>query len=72
MSKTERRGFWGTVTYIGSISVMFVIPVVIGAYVGWLIDGKYRTGSISWTLTFILIGVFVGAYSVYHAVYKGL
>ena len=72
MKKAEERGFWSTVVFIGSIGVMFVVPVIVGAYVGWVIDGKYKTEGVSWTLTFILVGIMVGAYSVYHSVYKRL
>ncbi len=72
MSKGEGRGFWGTLTFIGSISVIFVVPVIIGAYIGWVIDGRYKTGQVSWTITLMLVGVIVGVYSVYHSVYKRL
>jgi ATP synthase protein I len=72
MKKAEEKGFWGTVVFIGSVGVMFVVPVIVGAYVGWVIDGKYKTEGVSWTLTFILVGIMVGAYSVYHSVYKRL
>jgi ATP synthase protein I len=50
--------------YLGSIGIMMAIPIVAGAYLGRWLDAQ-RTGfSFSWTVSLILIGVFVGAANV--------
>ena len=50
--------------YLGSIGIMLVLPIVAGAYLGRWLD-EHQTGfSFSWTISLILIGVFVGAVNV--------
>jgi len=50
--------------YLGSIGIMLVLPIVAGAYLGRWLD-EHQTGfSFSWTISLILIGVFVGAANV--------
>ncbi len=56
----------------GNIGLMIALPVCGGAYLGWYLDGKYKIGNISWTISFICIGLFIGTYSVYHNIYKKL
>ena len=69
--KREKKGIIFVISYIGSISIIFILPVVIGAYIGWWIDGKYKgDGTVSWTITGILIGVMIGIYNIYQIFYK--
>ena len=44
---------------------MLALPIVAGAYLGAWLDEKLKGYSVSWTITLILIGVFVGAMNVY-------
>lgn len=55
---------------IGNIGLMMALPICGGAYLGWYLDGKYKIGTMSWTVSLICIGVFIGFYSVYHNIYK--
>lgn len=62
----ERSTLMAQTTFLGTLGLVFVLPVVIGAYLGrWLDDMSPKGFSIHWTLTCILIGVFVGAMNVY-------
>ncbi len=70
LEEERGRNIWYTLGYIGSVSIVFLLPVVLGTYVGWWLDGKYKTGSISWTITFMLLGLCIGAYNVYRVVYR--
>ncbi len=70
LEKKKKRNIWYALSYIGSISIIFLLPVVAGAYIGWWLDGRYRVGKISWTITGILLGIFIGIYNVYHLFYK--
>ncbi len=54
----------------GIVALIFLFPVVLGTYLGWWLDGRYRAGRISWTITFMLLGIMVGAYNVYRIVYR--
>ena len=51
--------------YLGTLGVIFVLPVIGGAYLGTWLDNRMKGYSFSWTLTMILLGVFVGAFDVY-------
>lgn len=51
--------------YLGTLGLLFVIPVIVGAYVGRWLDGLSAGYSIRWTLSLIILGVGFGAVSVY-------
>ena len=64
-AERDRPTLLGQTVYVGTLGLLFVIPVVIGAYVGRWIDGLVEGYSISWTISLILLGVMVGAMNVY-------
>ena len=51
--------------YLGTLGLLFVVPVIVGAYVGRWLDGLSVGYSMRWTLSLIILGVGVGAVSVY-------
>lgn len=51
--------------YLGTLGLLFVVPVIVGAYVGRWLDGLSAGYSMRWTLSLIILGVGVGAVSVY-------
>ena len=51
--------------YLGTLGLLFVVPIVVGAYVGRWLDGLSAGYSIRWTLSLIVIGVAIGALNVY-------
>jgi ATP synthase protein I len=51
--------------YLGTLGVIFVLPVIVGAYLGNWLDNRIKGYSFSWTVTLIVLGVFVGAIDVY-------
>lgn len=61
----ERPTLLGQTVYIGTLGLLFVLPVVGGAYLGQWLDGLAVGYSIRWTMSLILLGVFVGALNVY-------
>jgi ATP synthase protein I len=44
---------------------MFVLPVVGGAYLGQWLDGLSQGYEVRWTVSLIVLGVFIGAVNVY-------
>ena len=50
---------------IGTLGLMFVLPVVAGAYLGRWLDSLAAGYSIRWTLSMIFLGVIIGAINVY-------
>lgn len=64
-AEEERPTLLGQTVYLGTLGLLFVLPVVGGAYLGLWLD-KHMTGfSTSWTMSLIIVGVFVGAVNVY-------
>ena len=64
-AERERHQWLGQTVYVGTLGLVFVVPVVGGAYLGAWLDGRLAGYSISWTLTLILLGLVVGAVNVY-------
>lgn len=51
--------------YIGTLGLVFVLPVIGGAYLGHWLDGLVEGYSTRWTLSLIFAGVIVGGVNVY-------
>jgi len=64
-AERERPTLIAQTIYIGTLGLLFVLPVVGGAYLGQWLDGLATAYSIRWTVSLILAGVFVGAFNVY-------
>jgi ATP synthase protein I len=64
-AERERKTLLAQTVYIGTLGLVFVLPVIGGAYLGHWIDGLVPGYSIRWTVSLIVLGVFVGAVNVY-------
>ncbi|MGD2167456.1 MAG: AtpZ/AtpI family protein [Gammaproteobacteria bacterium] len=64
-AEKERATLLGYTVYIGTLGLLFVLPVVGGAYLGVWLDGMVSGYSVRWTVSLIFVGVFVGAVNVY-------
>jgi ATP synthase protein I len=51
--------------YVGTLGLLFVLPVVGGAYLGRWLDSLLEGYSMRWTLSLIFLGVVIGAFNVY-------
>lgn len=51
--------------FLGTLGLLFVLPVIGGAYLGAWLDGKVTGYSVRWTISLIIVGVFIGAVNVY-------
>lgn len=51
--------------YLGTAGILFVLPVIAGAYLGRWLDGLVAGYSIRWTMSLILLGVGVGGMNLY-------
>lgn len=67
MKKAEREQptLMGQTVYIGMLGLLFVLPVIGGAYLGHWLDNMATGYSIRWTVSMILLGVIIGAINVY-------
>ena len=64
-AERDRPTLLGQTVYVGTLGLLMVIPIVVGAYVGQWLDSLVEGYSIRWTISFILIGVVIGAMNIY-------
>lgn len=64
-SERERSSLAAQTIYLGVLGFLLVLPIVAGAYFGKWLDDKVNYFSMHWTISMILLGVFVGAINVY-------
>jgi len=64
----ERHDWLLQTVHLGTLGLVFVVPVIAGAYLGRWLDQQAEGYSITWTTSLIIIGVAIGAYNVYHQV----
>ena len=55
----------GQTVYLGVLGLLFVLPVIGGAYLGRWLDGLIAGYSLRWTLSLLIVGVALGAANVY-------
>ena len=61
----DRPTLLAQTAYLGTLGLLLVIPVIVGAYLGRWLDGFIEGYSMRWTLSLIVVGVAVGAVNVY-------
>jgi ATP synthase protein I len=64
-AERDRPTLLAQTTYIGTLGLLMVLPVVAGAYVGRWLDSLMAGYSLRWTLSMIFLGVVVGGVNVY-------
>jgi ATP synthase protein I len=64
-AERERAGLVRETVYLGVLGLIFVLPVVAGAYIGHWLDNRQASYSYVWTVGLIVLGVLVGALNVY-------
>jgi ATP synthase protein I len=64
-AEREQQSLIAQTVYVGTLGVLFVLPVVVGAYLGHWLDNQVAGYSVRWTISLILLGVIIGAVNVY-------
>ncbi len=67
-AEQDRPTLIGQTIYIGTLGLMFVLPVIGGAYLGRWLDAMAAGYSIRWTISLILLGLFIGMLNVYYLI----
>ena len=62
---SERPTLLAQTVYVGTLGLLFVLPMVVGAYLGRWLDGLGEGYTLRWTLSLMLAGVVIGAVNVY-------
>ncbi|MDX2486293.1 MAG: AtpZ/AtpI family protein [Gammaproteobacteria bacterium] len=65
-AEQDRPTLIGQTVYIGTLGLLFVLPVVAGAYFGRWLDAMASGYSVRWTVSLILLGAFIGMVNVYY------
>ncbi len=61
----ERPTLLGQTVFLGTLGLLFVLPVVGGAYLGIWLDSLVSGYSTRWTMSLILLGILIGGLNVY-------
>ncbi len=64
-AEREREGLLVQTVYLGTLGLVFVLPVVAGAYLGHWLDAMSEGYSMRWTLSLLFLGLVIGAFNVY-------
>jgi len=64
-AEKERPTLLSQSVFMGTLALLFVLPVVLGAYLGNWLDGMAQGYSIRWTIGLIFVGLIVGIINVY-------
>ena len=61
----ERPTLLAQTVYVGTLGLLFVLPIVVGAYLGLWLDERAAGYSLHWTLCLLTVGIGIGAVNVY-------
>ena len=61
----ERSSLLAQSVYLGTLTLLFVLPVIFGAYLGNWLDNMAQEYSTRWTLGLIFLGLGLGLINVY-------
>jgi ATP synthase protein I len=64
-AERERRSLLAQTVFLGTLSVLFLLPLIAAAYLGRWLDGLAQGYSTRWTVSLIFIGLAIGAINVY-------
>ena len=64
-AERDRPTLLAQTIYLGSLGLMFILPVVAGVYLGHWLDGKLAGYSMRWTLSLLFAGIVIGGFNVY-------
>ena len=64
-AEKDRPTLLAQTVFLGTLALLFVLPVVGGAYLGHWIDSQLTGYSYRWTVSLLMTGVFVGGMNVY-------
>ncbi len=67
--KAKGKGLWFGLGTTGVVGWSIVVPTIVGALLGRWLDARLQ-GTVSWTLTLLLIGLALGCLNAYYWVRK--
>lgn len=64
-AEQERPTLLAQSVFMGTLTLLFVLPVIFGAYLGNWLDNLAQGYSMRWTMGLLFVGLFVGIINVY-------
>jgi len=65
LAERNRRTLLSQSVHLGTLGLLFVLPVIAGAYLGSWLDERLQHFAVHWTVSMIFLGIIVGAVNVY-------
>ena len=70
-AESEKDSLFAQSIYVGSLGLLFIVPTVAGAYIGFWLDSMAATYSVGWTVSLLCVGVVVGVLNVWLFIREG-
>lgn len=64
-AEKERTTLLAQSVFMGTLTLLFVLPVIVGAYLGNWLDDMAQDYSMRWTMGLMLLGLGIGVVNVY-------
>lgn len=64
-ARQQQRGVWFGLGMFGLVGWSVAIPTLLGVFLGLWIDAR-TSGHVSWTLTFLFVGIIIGCLNAWH------
>jgi len=64
-AEKERDTLMAQTVFLGTLGLVFVLPIILGVYLGLWLDERNAGYSEHWTLGLLFLGIIVGAVNVY-------
>jgi len=64
-AEKERPTLLGQTVFLGTLALLLVVPMVAGAYLGRWLDSLSAGYQDRWTLSLLIAGLLIGAWSAY-------
>ncbi len=69
-AEKDRPTLLAQTSYITTLGLVFIMPVIAGAYLGQWLDLHTAGYSVRWTLGFLFLGAVIGGMNVYYLISK--
>ena len=69
-AERNRRSLLAQTVFLGSLSVLFIVPLLAGAYLGRWLDSLGDGYTVRWTINLLILGLALGIFNVYFFIRK--
>jgi len=70
-AEKNKDNWFANTAFLSSLSIMLILPIIAGAYLGSWLDEQFSEYSVGWTASLVIVGVFIGAMNVYFLIQRG-